>query len=255
MTEITPKTLLKSLLPITSGRYPFITNYIGLYLLSPFLNVVANNLTEKRYKHLLIILFILTSVLPTFGLGAFSLTFTWFIFLYLCGGYIKKYPIKISKRKYLFLVISVALYLLIMLSVVLFNYLGLKYSFFSDHARHFIAGCSIPMFLFSLCLFIFFANINIGRNRCINIIAKTTLGIFLLHDGLPYEFLWDKVVNGPAYYYSQWLPLYAVIVIIAVFIACMLIDLVRIFTVEKLLFRVLDKSKIVKRIDAIFSEK
>ena len=40
---------IKSCLPLLMGTYWFITTYVVLYLLSPFLNILIKNLSKKQY--------------------------------------------------------------------------------------------------------------------------------------------------------------------------------------------------------------
>ena len=50
--------MLSSLLPISMSTYWFITVYLVLYILSPFINLLCNNMTQKQHAALLLILVI-----------------------------------------------------------------------------------------------------------------------------------------------------------------------------------------------------
>ena len=102
------KVIIMNLLPFISGRYWFVTTYIGLYLLIPFINKLINNITKKQYELLVLVLFfmlviaktIFSSVnylLPNSGDNLF-----WFCYLYIIGAYIRLYyDKKINKNFYL----------------------------------------------------------------------------------------------------------------------------------------------------------
>ncbi len=55
--------LLFSLLPVSSGEWWYASNYIVLFLLSPFINKVINSIDDKKY---LILLFYYQLYLPLF---------------------------------------------------------------------------------------------------------------------------------------------------------------------------------------------
>ena len=50
----TPQAMALSLIPIISGKYWFATNYVALYLLFPFINIVLNRLEKRQYQVFLI---------------------------------------------------------------------------------------------------------------------------------------------------------------------------------------------------------
>lgn len=54
--------ILNAFLPISTRQYWFMTDYIILYILSPYINVGLQNLDKKQFKKLLFILIILFSI-------------------------------------------------------------------------------------------------------------------------------------------------------------------------------------------------
>ena len=68
--SVTIPMLIKSLFPISTDYYWFVTQYIGVLLLSPFIGILARILNRKQYIFLLIALgFICLSLIPDFPLG------------------------------------------------------------------------------------------------------------------------------------------------------------------------------------------
>ena len=82
------------LLPVSFSSYWFITMYLGLIAIAPFLSLIAKNVNNnKQYRWLLVILFVMTFEYP-FGRhfsGTHSLGL--FVFLYLLSGYFRLYGI------------------------------------------------------------------------------------------------------------------------------------------------------------------
>ena len=87
--------LAQAILPIKFEMYWFVTAYFGMYILSPYLNILANSLSQKEYIRFLLIQFTMFSLVSSYGFDTFIVkagySFLWFIFLYYLGGYIKLY--------------------------------------------------------------------------------------------------------------------------------------------------------------------
>lgn len=87
--------ILNAFLPISTRQYWFMTDYIILYILSPYINVGLKNLDKKQFKKLLFILIIVFSiwdVAPGAQIGVqkgYSLY--WLIVVYSIGAYIRLY--------------------------------------------------------------------------------------------------------------------------------------------------------------------
>ena len=112
---------IKSISFIYYGDYWFITMYFILYLCSPMLNIVINNINKKQHLKIIILLLLVFSILPTFTIRAFydnarGFSIANFVLLYFIGAYIRLYPIEKNSifshftknfRKYFFLGIYV----------------------------------------------------------------------------------------------------------------------------------------------------
>ncbi|OXC08593.1 hypothetical protein AYP76_05640 [Ligilactobacillus agilis] len=101
------KLTIKSIFPILMGTYWYVTAYIALYLIFPYLNIVINKLDKSEYNKFLLVLIVIFSIVPTFT-GASSLNSTnaassvfSLIVVYFIGGYIRKYEddIKVPIRR------------------------------------------------------------------------------------------------------------------------------------------------------------
>jgi hypothetical protein len=234
------KQILKSCFPIAFNQYWFITNYIGLLIFSPILNVFINNVDRKFYfKSLLllgIIAFTFVLFIPwgnTYG-GSYSLL--WFVYLYLVAGYIRKAEtyggskVLNNNGKRLFIT-----------SVAVFIY-GLGWQLFSAYLKHHgLLSYSFTYngltFFVSLFVFLWFKNHKFVDSRLINSvvsIAPFTLGVYLISDHpLLRGLLWQTVIPDGIINRGYFL-LFMIAVCILIFIACILADVIR-----TLLFRFL----------------
>lgn len=190
--------ILKELFPIEIVQNWFFRYYMFLYVLSPFINLFLKQLSKKNYIKLLCIMFVIFSIIPistnNVGLENSGYTLYQFVYLYIVGAYLKRYPLnkevmfsKLSKWKWRFILLGV------MSCMVGFNYILYKCSFkfmginsiideICLYYRNFNILYSNPLIIFqSLAYFIFFGTFSFS-NKIVNHISKVTFGIYLIHD-------------------------------------------------------------------------
>lgn len=87
-----------------------------------------------------------------------------------------------------------------------------------------------------------FKDLNIRPSRVVNAVASTAFGVYLIHDHeLVRQWLWKGVVHTQDYANTPWIIPYMLLCTVAVFIACMLIDLARQRFIEPLYMRLIDR--------------
>lgn len=176
-----PMTALKSLIPVTSGRWWYASCYIYTLLLSPFLDSLAKKIDQKVFQKLLALLLTLFYVLPTFlyfdinndkGKGLANM-----IIIYLLGRYLKMYPPKISNK---------ALWIT-MASLMAVSFAGNCAVTIVTKDIHWPFGrdCTVTTLGIALCLFLICARGKF-ESKTINFIAKNAFYIYLLDFHMPY---------------------------------------------------------------------
>ena len=187
--------------PITLySQYWFISIYILLYLVSPYLNRLLNQFTKTQFRKFLVLLFIISSIIPTitheyaYGVNnGFSLIN--FILMYSIGAYLNRFPIKESylfsrltsnARKLLF--ISSFLFLAFVNVLIYYFSFTLKetnYSILGEIAsiiRHNRISYSNPITIIeAVFFFCYFSEIKI-KSKIINSVSRVSLDIYLVHD-------------------------------------------------------------------------
>lgn len=261
------KNIIKSFLPVTYSSYWFITTYILLYLFVPFINFFISKISQKQYLKLIFLLVVFCSFVPTFAQTTLAFSeLSYFLLLYLIGGYFRLYPNKYAEKVNFNFLYGIIFYLLICISIIAFDILGEKYQIFSRGATYFTGQKSFPLLISSMGIFLGFKNLNIKNTKTINIISSTTLGIYLIHDNfLVREFLWLKFFKVSEHFYDKYLLIYSLKIIFMVFILCMIIDLVRQtlfkYTVDKFMEKYFDdyilyvQKKVEKLKKKVFSGK
>lgn len=154
-----------------------------------------------------------------------------------------------------FIIVSLGLAALNYMVVILFDLLGEKIPIFGVGATFFYDMQRLPVFLISVTLFIGFLGLPIKYNRLINAIASATFGVYLIHDdNLVRPFLWETLFKDVSYADSNLLIPYSIAVIVLVFVVCTLIELFRIYVIEKHYMKSVDDlaDKIENRINKFF---
>lgn len=61
----------------------------------------------------------------------------------------------------------------------------------------------------------------------INAIAKSTFGVYLLHDNMYRNFIWDNLLKISTKFQNLFFPIIAIGIVAMIFISCALIDYIR----------------------------
>lgn len=253
--EVSITEIIKSVFPLCYSRYWFITTYVILLLLLPFLNRFVQKLEKKQLRNLIGLLIVISSVIPTF-LGAIRTwnTVRWFILLYFIAVYIKRYGNQLKKNAYKHFAVAILFALIYFISVVCFNYFGNRFQVnaFLENSRWFAFDWSIIILVISVELFLGFLFIQERSSKIINAIARTTFGVYLIHGNLflaPWEIFWrfwdESVKKG-----SVKLVVYMLLAVIIMYTFCIVIDFIRQWSVERVWIYFLNKNleKIVTKI-------
>lgn len=170
--EAPVKDLIVSLFPLAPTKFNvwFVSQYLALILLQPFISKFISILTRTQYRALLCVLLLLTTVLiPGFPLGylySSSWKVSWFITLFLVGGYIRIYGIPKWKRG---------------AYVCLFIGMSLLWSISFCYGLTAISYNSLLTLLVAVLLFSVAIKCNIGSVKAVNWIASSTFAVYLIH--------------------------------------------------------------------------
>jgi surface polysaccharide O-acyltransferase-like enzyme len=219
--KINPEIVINSLLPF---QYWFVTAFICMLILTPFVNVMIKSL-NKELHFKLILIFTILIIIPILNgnIGNLSL----FIYLYCIGAYLRKYyDDLILSNKVIWIVIFLNIFAMLG-SIALLDYLS-TFNHIFDRPLYFI-GLKTPFVLcISIIIFIYFKQLNIANIKSINIISSTMFGVYLIHDNLLVrEFLWNDLFENKLYLNNNYIYLHSIVSIVSVFLCCIIIDLIR----------------------------
>lgn len=168
----------------------YVNMYVGLFLLIPFINLIYNNLKDKKQKQILILtLFFLTSLstlniknitfIPDWWGGIYPLTY------YFIGAYICEYGFNIKKSRALIYLILLTFSSSIFYLVISYNKLFIT-RLFNDYRG--------PLtFVISVLVFGLLLNLNLSKipeaiKKCIMKVSDVSFGMYL------FSYIIDKIV-------------------------------------------------------------
>lgn len=232
--------LLFGIFRYANGSGNFMNSFLIFYLFIPFMNIFIRSITKAEFKKFVLLLVFVFTILSTFFFNKviFGEVF-WFIAVYFIGAYLRLYPpawsesLKDSGRLlFLSLIFAYGSVVFMILIGSVFN-AGSAWFFMYDANR-------LGAVLVSIMLFVTFKNLNIGYFKVINLIAKTTFGVLLIHANSSAwrEFMWIDLLHVNTFYALPLLVLIyrSVLIVAGVFISCSLIDIIRIYLIERPVF-------------------
>lgn len=238
--------------PITGNVWWFVTSYIIIMLLSPFINRYLNKLNKKGYIITILFIWILWYCAPYLNGAAYYPLLRGMLF-YVLGAYCTCNAGKLSgtaektgreRAWYLILfvftwVISAALFY----KIAEYNIIAKvspEVSMLSSIYSLINTIAVVPVCAYAI--FRFFESLRLGQVNMINTIARATLGVYLIHDSdVGRQCIWKLLARSDMYYQSAIFPVMAVLTVLAVYISCTAVDLLRIRYIEPKLMNLLDK--------------
>ena len=238
------RTFIYSFFPFSHNQgLWFVTCYIGLFLISPMLNVAVSYLNEKKESEWLKVLGGLAIITFYFGylwrteLNHNGFCLENFIFLYMIGRYLnfKKTTIQSYNFKRIHVL---AVYLTCTLITTMTAVFLLLYKGRADYLFYWAWRYNSPFVIIgAIALFMFFISLSI-KSRLINYIAASTFSVYLIHENFHVnKLLYDYVGEFTIGMNVVSIILYLLIVATSVFVGCIFIDLARRFFLNYILIR------------------
>lgn len=233
--HVSIKGILGAIFPITMQTWWFMSIFLVLYMLTPYINKLLKSLSFKEFNTLLIILLFIFVIWPSVPIlrpidnqGGYSLYN--FILLYTIGAYISIFFKDKTFNKY----ILIALYLL---SATILSIINISISILIGRSVGKYSYNFILIFISSISLFLLFKEIKIKSNF-INKLSSLTLGVYLIHDhGYIRAFIY-KALGYDNYFNTSMFLLYTLMIIVAIYISASTIEYIR-----QVLFNYIPKPK------------
>lgn len=225
--------IVKSVLVFTWKPWWYLTQYILLYLCTPFINSAIHSMTKGKHFSCCVVAITIFSILPTItifgsdfsGIGT-GFSFIWLICLYLVASYIRLYIVQPSSVEWRWLTVYV-LFSLIVAGESLIRHVVV----IPGNMNLFYAYNSTVCFGSSLGLFMFIRSCHISSRlvyKTIEFVSPLTFAVFLIHH-FPQnkELLWETI-HLYSYGDSPLLILYVIGFSILIFSICIMAEYLRV---------------------------
>lgn len=212
----------RSLIPILSGKWWFLSGYVLLFILSPILNDGLLKLNKQQHIFIAVSMVIIAAsfYITNFSPDSSRVNISnigLFLTIYVVGSYFRKFPVDI---KYPFVGYFLS-------SIIIFTSVFFYYCFVSYESAWNIFGYTNPIVILA-AIFLFFAFKKIKlQSSFINKVSTLTFGVYLIHDADPVRRFLIHLVQG--FHISNIGVFLATIVGLAlvIFIVCSCIEKVR----------------------------
>jgi len=223
---VTIKNIFERLLPFVYDHYWYFTSYFCMSFFIPFMNKFLKKLDKKEAKALTVTIVLLFSVLPSiFRKDLFRVIWgysvMWLSALYMLGGCIKIMELEKKIKK------STAIIVYLIAVSITFGSTFIK----QINMDNFLFAYTSPTVLISSgVLFIIFAQLNINEKlkKVISFFAPLAFGVYLIHTE---PLIWQHIFFGKFMWFGNANPiifiLYTLLVTIAVWLCCSMIDYIR----------------------------
>ena len=190
--------LLTLIFPVSMNHYWFMTAYVFLYVLLPFIGAAVQRMTKQQLQiAVLLLLFVFSiqkSVLPvrleTDGLGYDVL---WYICVFAAAAYVRRFGLHFLEKKGRGIVLYVVCCLLIFGGTFGLRLVYLKTGSLERMIQMCMEYNHILPFLAAVGLFGAFRRLKISGKFAAFVckIAPYTLGVYLLHENLGLRYTWQ----------------------------------------------------------------
>lgn len=215
--------VIKEALTPIYHQYGFLTTYIAFYCLVPFMQKFIRSISYEALKVLCIML---TVIMPIYTLIFKSLAngVAWFVYIFFLVACLKKQDNNfIERNRYWLFLASFGSILAIVFVVKIWK----------DTAYTELLNDNILILILALSIFYIFKNMHIGKSRCINGISSKMLGVYILHENMLIQPIWEDIFHMSWWHLnSSWYALYYIAIVLLVFIICTMIESVRAYIID-----------------------
>ena len=232
--EFSVTLMVQSVLVMTTQRYWFVTAYLLMYLVSPFLNCAIRAMDRRKHLACCGVLLLVFSVLSNlvyvsdFAYIRGGNGVLWFCILYMVAAYIRLYvPERPKHRKAIW--VYVACVAVIVGERFAAYHVTTRLLGYCVGDSLFYAYNSVPVTVAAIALFLAVraANIKGKGSKIVGFLAPLAFGVYLIHDHPIIRPLLWRWLQPTAYVQSVWLVPYWIAYTVGIFVACCAIEWVR----------------------------
>lgn len=220
------KEFLRHATPLLSNDYWFVTSYLALLLLAPFIAWALQRASKRQYQMALVIggIICFQPLLGWLLMGKQQVLL--FIYLFMIGGYIRKYADQaLSMRQAVLAYIAT---MMVMFAYTLYKNHPLENTQYTVFAMAY-HGLVLPL---SVAMFYIAKTWRIENERIRKVIlflAPLSFAVYIIHtQSIVHNWLWAESAELLSRSNVCVLPLLCIAITLAVFVVCVLVDYLRV---------------------------
>jgi len=227
------KDIIYGCLPLGSNRWWFATTYFILLLMSPFINILIQNLSKKQHAEVIVLMLLFWSILSLNPYIHYSDSpLSLFVMLYVIASYIRRYMVAGSVRKWI--TCCVCLLFIMICCSMLTQVLSARFTILLGRNWRLIEKSSPLTIAAAITALMAARSMHPRHSAVINRIASGSFGIYLFTDHpLIRPILWTNIVHTQTQFYSKALPALMIGSALCVFFAALAVELLRQVIIQK----------------------
>lgn len=226
--------LLTLVFPVSMNHYWFMTAYVFLYLLLPFVGGAVRRMGREQLRAAIGLLFLafclLKSVLPvrleTDNMGYDCL---WYLCVFLAAAYMRRFGVAFLEKRGRGAAVYILCCLLIFAGTMGLRSIYLRTGSFGLLLKLFLEYNHVLPFLAAAGLFSAFLRLKVGGGfgRVVTRIAPHTLGVYLLHENIGFRYSWQGWFGAAGIASASGLLFGTAAAAAGVFVCGILVDMLR----------------------------
>ena len=227
--------LLQIFLPVSMNQYWFMTAYVILYLLLPFIGTALAGMSKEAHRVVMILLLTAFGGIKTVLFAVRLATdtkgydFLWYLTVFVAAAYFKKYGFAFLQNKTKNLIWYFALSAASMICMFATRGIYLSSGKLQGSLNLWTDYNQLIGFFAALFLFCFFVQCK-PDSRLATAAAKVgpyTLGVYLMHENVGFRYAWQDWLGAKNVYDPISLLLFTALAVVVVFTLGILVDMGR----------------------------
>lgn len=225
----------EAVIPVSSRAYWFLTTYIVLALLTPFIDKFIGTLSYREHGFIVLLSVVILSVPATFFPKKWLIdnnegySIIWFVALYIIGAFLRRYSQKKQRPKYVYVIGFAASCLTAFVYWIVVRKLCAVLHF-TDRSTRVFRYTSLPILVAAVCVILFFSQVRIKSktvNKIVNEVSSVTFDVYIIHCyKLIGANLFINVLKCDRFYDSPFMILHFAASVLLIYLSCTAIGLI-----------------------------
>lgn len=216
---------LKSVLSIIYPNYWFVLPYLAVFMLSPWINLVLHQASNKALKYYLGIMIAIEMLLPLMKAPTISSNVGLFVLLYSLGFLLRTKKISIFKKDKTPILLLLTGFMTAIISLIILDLVLPVFNLNINLSMMLIGRFSFLPVLSAIGLLLWFERLNIV-SPIINRLAQSAFAVYLISENPNvYPWFWKLFFDNIEFYNTSYMIPIALLQALVVMASCIFIDM------------------------------